>query len=178
MSRNGTHSVSATTISDSALNAGPMKATAAGIAQLSAVRITEPLSISAMRVLKKPYPGHIAVLGRVLDMLPSTGLRVTKIDATALHHNIAERERVAGVEAALAPVARSAAEQRLALDHQLMSALYKVARTVRASEDDELQAEWSFLTDYLSQYGKMAARAKAARRAEAEKKAEVDAAKK
>jgi hypothetical protein len=176
MSHKGAHSISQT--NGAGLSAEAVaKATAADIARLSAIRITEPLTTAQARGMKKPYAGHVAILSRALSLLSTSGLRVSKIDAAALQSHIVERERVAAIEAALAPVARSAQDQRLALDHQMMSALYKVARTARAAEDDELQAEWSFLTDYLSQYGKMAARAKAARKA-AQTKAEATATKK
>lgn len=150
------------------------KTTPEAIAAFVGIALAEPLPLAQARSFKKPYPGHTAVLAHVLELLGQPGALPVKIDLAELKQAIDERERLASLEAALVPVARTAADRRQIVDDRIMGALARVARAVRASDDETIAAERSFLSSFLGQFGRMGARAQAAKKA-AEKKSKEDA---
>lgn len=141
----------------------PMPATSAptlvrALAELTGVTLTPALPSALVRVLVRPLANHVAVMQRALALLPKSTLHVPKLDPVAFAQVLVEREAVGRAENALETVLRSASDRRLILDDQIMKTLAQMASVVRGARDEELATEWSFVTDFVGQFGRIGAR--------------------
>jgi hypothetical protein len=130
--------------------------TASALAATLGVTLTTPLTTAQVQRLLKPLPGYVGLLDDVADQLDEDAslLNLRGITGAALLALQTRQKALAARESVSQIVYNSVYQQRQQVDSDAMGALFQINKRVLAmkSEDPDLAARWSFLTDFLRKF--------------------------
>jgi hypothetical protein len=150
--------------------------TASALAANLGVTLTTPLTTAQVQRLLKPLPGYVGLLDDVADQLDDDAslLNLRGLTGAALIAMQSQQKALAARESVSQIVYNSIYQQRQQVDSEAMGALFQINKRVESmkSEDPDLAARWSFLTDFLRKFHPGT---NAARTATAQNRADVKA---